>query len=38
MDSPMAKALLQKEVGDEAVVKTTVAEFKWRVTKIEYNK
>lgn len=38
MDSPMAKALLKKEVGDEVVVKTKVAEFTWRITKIEYQK
>lgn len=38
MDSPMAQALLNKEVGDEAIVKTTAAEFSWRITKIEYQK
>ncbi|MDN5202522.1 transcription elongation factor GreB [Fulvivirgaceae bacterium BMA10] len=38
MDSPMARALLKKEVGDEVVVKTKVAEFIWRITKIEYQK
>jgi transcription elongation factor GreB len=38
MDSPMARALMKKEVGDEAVVKTDAGEFAWRVTKIEYNK
>lgn len=36
MDSPMALALLKKEVGDEIVVKTGAGEFVWRVTKIEY--
>jgi transcription elongation factor GreB len=36
MDSPMAQALLKKEVGDEVVVKTAAGEFVWRVTKIEY--
>jgi transcription elongation factor GreB len=38
MDSPMARALMKKEVGDEAVVKTGSGEFVWRVTKIEYQK
>ena len=38
MDSPMAHALLKKEVGDEAIVQTATAEFIWRITKIEYQK
>jgi len=38
MDSPMAVALLKKEVGDEAIVKTATGQFIWRVTKIEYQK
>lgn len=38
MDSPMAKALLDKKVGDEAVVKTPAAEFVWKIKKIEYLK
>ena len=38
IDSPMAQALLKKEVGDEVVVKTTAGEFKWRINKIEYQK
>src|SRR6187551_9345 len=38
IDSPMAHALMKKEVGDEAVVKTGAGEFVWRVTKIEYQK
>lgn len=38
MDSPMAQALLNKEVGDEAIVKTATAQFIWRITKIEYQK
>ncbi|MFZ6000040.1 MAG: transcription elongation factor GreB [Bacteroidota bacterium] len=38
MDSPMAQALLKKEVGDEAIVKTATGEFVWRITKIEYLK
>lgn len=36
IDSPMALALMKKEVGDEAVVKTGAGEFVWRITKIEY--
>lgn len=38
MDSPMAQALLKKEVGDEVVVKTPTHQFVWRITKIEYEK
>ena len=38
IDSPMARALMKKEVGDEAVVKTDAGEFVWRVIKIEYQK
>ena len=38
IDSPMAQALLKKEVGDEAVVKTDAGEFVWHVKKIEYRK
>jgi len=38
IDSPMAKALVKKEVGDVAIVKTTAGEFKWRINKIEYEK
>ncbi|MGK7390148.1 MAG: transcription elongation factor GreB [Candidatus Cyclobacteriaceae bacterium M2_1C_046] len=38
MDSPMAQALLKKEVGDEVVVKTAAGEFKWRIINIEYQK
>jgi transcription elongation factor GreB len=38
IDSPMARALMKKEVGDEAVVKTDAGEFAWHVTKIEYQK
>jgi len=38
MDSPMAKALWEKKVGDEAVVKTKIAEFVWKINKIEYEK
>ena len=38
MDSPMAKALLNKEVGDEATVVTGMGTFIWRIKKIEYEK
>ncbi|QSE99172.1 transcription elongation factor GreB [Fulvivirga lutea] len=38
MDSPMAKALLDKKEGDEAIVKTPAAEFVWKIKKIEYQK
>jgi transcription elongation factor GreB len=38
IDSPMARALMKKEVGDEAVVKTDAGEFVWQVIKIEYQK
>lgn len=36
MDSPMAKALLDKKVGDEAIVETKMAKFIWHILKIEY--
>lgn len=36
IDSPMAQALLKKEVGEEVVVKTPARQFVWRITKIEY--
>lgn len=38
IDSPMAQALLKKEVGDEAVVQTPTQQLVWRVSKIEYQK
>ncbi len=38
MDSPMAKALLDKTVGDEAIVKTKMGDFVWKILKIEYQK
>jgi transcription elongation factor GreB len=38
IDSPMARALMTKKVGDEAVVKTDTHEFVWHITKIEYQK
>lgn len=36
IDSPMARALLKKSVGDEAQVKTEAGEFTWYVNAIEY--
>ena len=38
MDSPMAIALYNKEVGDEATVQTGAGTFVWRIIKIEYQK
>lgn len=38
IDSPMAIALVNKTVGEEATVKTGAGEFVWRITKIEYQK
>lgn len=36
IDSPMAKALMNKVVGEDAIVKTGAGEFVWTITKIEY--
>jgi len=36
IDSPMARALLKKSVGDEAVVNTPAGDAYWFVNKIEY--
>lgn len=38
VDSPMAQALMKKQVDDEVVVKTGAGEFVWRIAKIEYEK
>jgi len=38
VDSPMARALLKKEVDDEAVVKTEAGVFTWYINSIEYDK
>ncbi|SDA68671.1 transcription elongation factor GreB [Algoriphagus alkaliphilus] len=38
IDSPMAHALLKKEVGDEARVQTPTIQILWRIKKIEYEK
>jgi len=34
----MAKALLRKEVGDTAIVKTPKGDINWKITNIEYIK
>lgn len=38
IDSPMARALLKKEVGDEAIVRTEAGEFTWYINSINYLK
>ncbi|MCS6057844.1 transcription elongation factor GreB [Klebsiella variicola subsp. variicola] len=38
IDSPMARALLKKEVGDLAIVNTPAGEASWYVNEIEYVK
>lgn len=38
IDSPMAQALLKKEVGDEAIVQTPTMQMVWRIKNIEYEK
>ncbi|MBL1293274.1 MAG: transcription elongation factor GreB [Thiotrichales bacterium] len=38
IDSPMARALLKKEVNDEVTVKTGAGEFNWVINTIEYDK
>lgn len=38
VDSPMARALLKKEPGDQVTVHTPTGEAVWRVNKIEYVK
>lgn len=38
IDSPMARALVKKQVDDEAVVKTEAGEFTWYINRIEYQK
>ena len=38
IDSPMARALLKKEVGDLAIVQTPAGEAQWYVNEIEYVK
>lgn len=38
IDSPMARALIKKQVDDEAVVRTEAGEFHWLITSIDYDK
>jgi len=38
IDSPMARALLKKELNDDVVVKTEAGTFNWLVIAIEYEK
>lgn len=37
IDSPMARALLKKEVGDEAIVQTPGGEVLWWINEISYS-
>ncbi len=37
IDSPMARALLSKQVDDQAIVKTPNGDQLWYITKIQYN-
>ncbi|MBE1300438.1 MAG: transcription elongation factor GreB [Alteromonadaceae bacterium] len=36
IDSPMARALLKKQIDDDVTVKTPAGEFEWFVTAIDY--
>lgn len=38
VDSPMAKALLRKQIGDEVRVETEAGEFFWEIISISYKK
>ncbi|PCH59340.1 MAG: transcription elongation factor GreB [Gammaproteobacteria bacterium] len=38
IDSPMARALLKKEMGDEVIVKTESGEYTWCINSIKYDK
>lgn len=38
IDSPMAQALINKQAGEEGIVKTAAGEFVWRIVKIDYQK
>ena len=38
IDSPIAQALLKKQVGDEVLVKTPASNFTWQIKNIEYQK
>lgn len=36
IDSPMARALVKKEIGDEVLVRTEIGEKYWEILSIEY--
>lgn len=38
IDSPMAQALINKEAGETAIVRTGAGEFVWQINRIEYQK
>ncbi len=38
IDSPMARALLGKEIDDEARVRTEAGEFFWYINRIDYRR
>ncbi|GAC16315.1 transcription elongation factor GreB [Aliiglaciecola lipolytica] len=38
IDSPMARALIKKQIDDEAIVRTEAGEFVWLIKSIEYEK
>ena len=38
IDTPMARALLKKEVGDESMVKTDAGDVTWTINSIDYEK
>ncbi|PXY02611.1 transcription elongation factor GreB [Marinifilum breve] len=38
MDSPVAKSLMKKSVGDQVVVKTKIGDMVWRINSIQYQK
>ncbi len=38
MDSPIAKGLLNKQVGEEAIITTEIGNIAWVIDKVEYQK
>jgi len=38
MDSPVAKSLMKKSIGDQVVVKTKIGDMVWRINSIQYQK
>lgn len=38
MDSPIAKGLIDKKVGDEAIVTTKIGDIVWHIDNIDYQK